>query len=466
MAVMVKDYNQLVLKCKTLTNDNECLTRKLAQRGILVYSARKSFPPKRNKPGFIKRIWNSIFRWKKDKSNCNIMDSPSTTTNDRSTETQELLDNEQNWNIFDVLRLEELTHHRPLVSLGMKLFVKFDVGEQLQADQTTFRSWLTLIEANYHEENPYHNSTHATDVMHATAYFLSTETLQSSFKPLDKVICLLAAAVHDVDHPGRTNPFLINSESDMAILYNDVSVLESHHASFAFRLTRSDPKVDIFANLDRDSYKFVRQSLIDMVLATDMAKHFDHLAKFNEVFQKVLVKHGGGMSALSSTTTRHRNHPTSSSVSIPHQSTLITPENISLVKRIMIKCADVSNPTRPLKQSVEWSRRIAEEYFRQTEEETERGLPIVLPMFDRKTCSIAKSQIGFIDFFVRGMYHSWSAFLDIPELMENMKYNYNYWKYLDKEEIKEAVFLDSYTEGKSTHSTSRNTLVNSKSLSN
>lgn len=59
---------------------------------------------------------------------------------------------------------------------------------------------------------------------------------------------------------------MINSESDMAILYNDVSVLESHHASFAFRLTRSDPKVDIFANLDRDSYKFVRQSLIDMVL--------------------------------------------------------------------------------------------------------------------------------------------------------------------------------------------------------
>lgn len=44
-------------------------------------------------------------------------------------------------------------------------------------------------------------------------------------------------------------------------------------------------------------------------------------------------------------------------------SILMQPENITLVKRIMIKCADVSNPTRPLKNCIEWSRRIAEEYF-------------------------------------------------------------------------------------------------------
>lgn len=46
-------------------------------------------------------------------------------------------------------------------------------------------------------------------------------------------------------------------------------------------------------------------------------------------------------------------------------SAAILPENIILLKRMIIKCADVSNPTRPLKYCVEWARRIAEEYFSQ-----------------------------------------------------------------------------------------------------
>jgi len=44
---------------------------------------------------------------------------------------------------------------------------------------------------------------------------------------------------------------------------------------------------------------------------------------------------------------------------------LTAPENIALVKRMLIKCADVSNPTRPVRMCVEWAVRIAEEYFNQ-----------------------------------------------------------------------------------------------------
>ena len=35
------------------------------------------------------------------------------------------------------------------------------------------------------------------------------------------------------------------------------------------------------------------------------------------------------------------------------------------MKRIMVKCADVSNPCRPLKLSKMWTEKIAEEYFSQ-----------------------------------------------------------------------------------------------------
>lgn len=37
---------------------------------------------------------------------------------------------------------------------------------------------------------------------------------------------------------------------------------------------------------------------------------------------------------------------------------------------MLIKCADVSNPTRPLKMCVEWAKRIAEEYFNQVRKQT------------------------------------------------------------------------------------------------
>nr|CAD7430991.1 unnamed protein product [Timema monikensis] len=40
------------------------------------------------------------------------------------------------------------------------------------------------------------------------------------------------------------------------------------------------------AGLERDTYKVVRQNIIDMILATEMTRHFEHLAKFVNVFCK------------------------------------------------------------------------------------------------------------------------------------------------------------------------------------
>lgn len=45
-----------------------------------------------------------------------------------------------------------------------------------------------------------------------------------------------------------------------------------------------------------------------------------------------------------------------------------TPENLVIIKRMMIKCADVSNPLRPLSLSIDWAHRIANEYFNQVSE--------------------------------------------------------------------------------------------------
>ena len=106
--------------------------------------------------------------------------------------------------------------------------------------------WLTIIEANYQSGNAYHNATHAADVLQATSYFLSSDpvNLRILFKNLflkkvgqliqdnHALAALIAATVHDLDHPGRGNAFLMNTRQRLAILYNDHSILENHHVNF------------------------------------------------------------------------------------------------------------------------------------------------------------------------------------------------------------------------------------------
>lgn len=190
----------------------------------------------------------------------------------------------------------------------------------------------------------------------------------------------------------------------------------------------ADDKINIFKHLDRESYKLARSIIVDMILATEMTRHFEHLAKFVSVFG----------TDVDSKETTHDND-----------------DNQILIRRMLIKCADVSNPTRSLKFCVEWARRIAEEYFTQTDEEKHRNLPIVMPMFDRTTCSISKSQIGFIEYIIHDMMDAWNSklstgsytnqqclntinfpgFIEMPEIVRYMEHNYSKWKLFEEQGI-------------------------------
>lgn len=128
----------------------------------------------------------------------------------------------------------------------MNLMCRFNVPARLNCDEKTLLNWLTVIEYNYHLENSYHNSTHAADVLQATARFMQSDRLQMILEPLDEVAVLIAAGAHDIDHPGRSSQFLSNADNKLAVLYNDLSVLESHHAALTFKLTLADENVNIF----------------------------------------------------------------------------------------------------------------------------------------------------------------------------------------------------------------------------
>lgn len=55
---------------------------------------------------------------------------------------------------------------------------EFDGCSVLQCSPDTLWAWLAGVELKYHSQNCYHNSTHAADVLHATAYFLRKERVK------------------------------------------------------------------------------------------------------------------------------------------------------------------------------------------------------------------------------------------------------------------------------------------------
>ena len=119
--------------------------------------------------------------------------------------------------------------YSPLVWLGMTIMTRFEVPRTLNCDEATLQNWLTVIEANYHSSNTYHNSTHAADVLQATAFFLQRNRIKALLDPLDQTACLIAAAIHDVDHPGKTRYLPFTIYIYFALLWSSAFTTEALH---------------------------------------------------------------------------------------------------------------------------------------------------------------------------------------------------------------------------------------------
>ena len=227
-------------------------------------------------------------------------------------------------------------------------------------------NFLLTLEAHY-QNVPYHNSAHAADVCQSVHVLLSSPALQSVFTDLEVLTALFSAAIHDVDHPGLTNQYLINSSSELALMYNDESVLEAHSLAVAFVLLRS-PSCDILSSFSKKQRQTLRKMSIDMVLATDMSKHMSLLADLKTMVETKKVA-GSGVLLLDTYN-----------------------ERIQVLQN-MLHCADLSNPTKPLDIYRQWVDGVMEEFFQQGDKERASGLEIS-PMCDRYNSTIEKSQVS------------------------------------------------------------------------
>ena len=161
----------------------------------------------------------------------------------------------QNFNIFD---FEKSTINNSLFVL-MNYYFHYYNFASLKISETNYMNLVYNIQKNYNE-NPYHNSIHSADVTN-TCYFI-LERCQvrkdSAFTDLETLIILLSCSTHDIDHPGRTNAFEINSRSLLALTYNDKSVLENYHLFLFFNFLIND-NMNIFSQFDLNEIKSIRK---------------------------------------------------------------------------------------------------------------------------------------------------------------------------------------------------------------
>nr|XP_045002077.1 cGMP-inhibited 3',5'-cyclic phosphodiesterase B [Jaculus jaculus] len=336
-----------------------------------------------------------------------------------------LIEKMSNWNfqIFELVEKMGEKSGRILSQVMYTLFQDTGLMEIFKIPTQEFMKYFRALENGY-RDIPYHNRIHATDVLHAVWYlttrpipglqqvhnnhetgnetdsdgrlhsghitYISSKScsipdesygcLSSNIPALELMALYVAAAMHDYDHPGRTNAFLVATNAPQAVLYNDRSVLENHHAASAWNLYLSRPDYNFLLNLDHVEFKRFRFLVIEAILATDLKKHFDFLAEFNAKANDV---NSNGIEWSSE-------------------------NDRLLVCQVCIKLADINGPAKIRDLHLKWTEGIVNEFYEQGDEEANLGLPIS-PFMDRSSPQLAKLQESFITHIVGPLCNSYDA---------------------------------------------------------
>jgi hypothetical protein len=385
------------------------------------------------------------------------------------------------FNIFD---LDRLTHNNPLLFMGWAVLGSpyaqlamaqecgmdlvdysvsggYDFMDQFQIPPNKLCNYLRVVEQDYHTDNPYHNAIHAADVLQTLnaliqmtlndcktatsnnnggAEMNSTASWIQSCPSIKFFTILLSAAVHDIDHPGKTNAFHTKLHTELAVVYNDISVLENWHVARAFArmldlsllesnihssqvilsaashtlyTQQKESEYNILCNINSEEFNTIRNLMIEAVLHTDMTKHF------------AMVNATKGL--LMSSTTSHGDEA----------------DETTLWKLLMymLHMADISSQAKGPHLFRLWTERCMAEFFAQGDQEAQLGLPIS-PNCDRTTTNTAESQVGFIKFVVEPAYEVLGQF--IPTVQERVlpiiERNWDHWKAeKDKDEMGSSV---------------------------
>ena len=317
---------------------------------------------------------------------------------------------EKTFNIFELKEIIGQDNVLPI--MGKVILDSFGLYSDEIISTEKLDPFLVSISNQYYKTTLYHNSMHGADVTQSLClYFLNSnaeEICQSLV--LDLLGILIAALGHDLGHPGLTNPFHINSSSELAITYNDVSCLENFHTSKLFRTIRN-PETDIFEKLSVQDYKTIRKRMIGNILSTDMANH----GKIMTVIKSRI--------AINKAENKTKFELLSGNEKTKFE------EQQSLFD-FLIHSADLAHNTKLFNISLKWVELLSEEFWLQGDKEKSMNLPVSF-LCDRDNYNIPNSQVGFIKGFIIPTFDCLiNIFPSLKYTMDNAKTNLKKWEKL------------------------------------
>ncbi|EAY13709.1 3'5'-cyclic nucleotide phosphodiesterase family protein [Trichomonas vaginalis G3] len=274
---------------------------------------------------------------------------------------------------FDSISSRPITHTKPgktgsaRVSMLLSTATTAQLPDSISSIITNekFFRFLYAIRSMY-KKVPYHNWRHAVDVTQFVTYQIMISGHEKVFTKFEFNL-VVAAICRDANHDGFTNIYNIKAETPLGILYKNQSVMETHHCSIAIQIM-SHEETNLLATLNQDECNEIWSLIIQYILATDMARHFEILKRFIDIYDD------------SDFTTQRHDHRV-------------------MLLYMILKCGDISNVSRPFELVDRWC-----DYCLKN---------------DRSHLDKAKSQIDFYTFVTLPMFQA--AVKAVPALNVNMR---------------------------------------------
>ncbi|OHT11136.1 3'5'-cyclic nucleotide phosphodiesterase family protein [Tritrichomonas foetus] len=313
-----------------------------------------------------------------------------------------MTDDERNLGLLTINFDSTVYQSGGLFNVVFNLFDIFKLNDTFKIKAQTLFTFLYEIKKAY---NPvqYHNWNHAVDTTQFLAYEMFFGNLQSIFTPFEIFIMFVACLCHDVNHDGFSTAYNAKAEIPLGILFNNQSVLETHHCSVAISILTKDES-NVFSSFDDDEMNRMWPIFISLILSTDMAKHFDILEECKK---------------LMSSGKRWQNSESG---------------RLTMMK-ILIKSADLSTATRLFSNADKHAALVCEEFFRQGEIEKCEGIVYQVGFNDRDHLDKQKSQIPFFKGVAFPLFETLGkAIPTLSTLVQHMQLNISKWE--DKERAK------------------------------
>eukprot|EP00241_Pyramimonas_parkeae_P023138 CAMPEP_0114296950 /NCGR_PEP_ID=MMETSP0059-20121206/11594_1 /TAXON_ID=36894 /ORGANISM="Pyramimonas parkeae, Strain CCMP726" /LENGTH=285 /DNA_ID=CAMNT_0001419151 /DNA_START=33 /DNA_END=890 /DNA_ORIENTATION=+ len=246
---------------------------------------------------------------------------------------------------------------------------------------------------------------------------------------------VLAAAVHDYGHPGTNNAYAVKTGQLYAKVYNDQAVYENSALYQALTLT-DKPELDYAARFTEDTKRLLRVTVIDLVLSTDMSRHFDMVtmvkSKVGPAVAKTPPKPSAGfLDSLHDGLANRREAGAYPGHDAGLRLKDLSSDQMKLIFQFAVKVADIGHCMLPLDQHKFWVGNLEMEFFNQGDLEKEAGVPIS-PLMDRTKPgpTNGSNQAGFFEVIVVPTIFLWQTLFpgSANQLQQQTMINLRFWK--------------------------------------